>query len=164
MLTQQQRDAMARAQAGDWNLADAIELLAEGRSEFRGERLIGGIPQGGRLQLLVYGDDAECSECEGGEVVCDSCGHTAECSACDGRGEFVADLSDDGWRFVVNLNGDVVYDRAAGDPSDTPPLAVSLKTAWAQRVIAEYQKEIGALAAAAPSTQPSLATEEAIAA
>ena len=47
MLTQLQRDAMTRAQAGDWSLADAMELLADGRKHYNGNPLIGGVLLGG---------------------------------------------------------------------------------------------------------------------
>lgn len=164
MLTQQQRDAMTRAQAGDFRLADAMELLAPERQQHCGYDLLGGIPQGGRLQLLVYGDRCECEECDDGEVECEACGHVSVCETCGGKATgTITDLHQDGWAVVVNLNGDVVYRAEQFDPTDTPPLEVSLTRRWAENIAADYHKEQQDKArAAASSTQPALVTEGAL--
>lgn len=158
MLTQLQRDAMSRAQAGDWSLADAIELLAEGRSSFHDEPLLGGITQGGRLRMFAYGKGSACSECEGsGVVVCGACGHEDECDECDGAGSNIrrgTNLSGVDWTYIVDLNGTVVCDANAPDSSDTPPLEITLTKAWANEIVQSYNE----------SRTQSPGTEEAIAA
>lgn len=80
MMTQLQRDAIKRAQTGDWLLADAMELLAEGRQEHKGAILLGGVRGRSRLRLLVYGEYEACCHCNGKE--------TLACEECDGLGDF----------------------------------------------------------------------------
>lgn len=74
-LTRTQRDAMERAQQGNWELADAIEVVARSEEVWPLRYdwpLIGGIRQGGRLQFLAYGNSGctdECDEhCDGGDA------------------------------------------------------------------------------------------------
>lgn len=89
MLTQIQRDAIARAQAGDFALADAMELACPDRRYFRDFELLGGVAIGGRLRQLVYGDQQDCEDCCGtGETTCTACRDgSLTCSECDGEGE-----------------------------------------------------------------------------
>lgn len=160
MLTQLQRDAMSRAQAGDFSLADAIELLHPYHQSFRDEPLVGGIAQGGRLQLLVYGEDCVCDNCDDGQRLCDDCGgcgttecescrHVSPCKSCaDGKvecdmcsGDPVLCADPEDARYIVNLNGDVLYDSQTGDTSGVPPLEVTYTTKRAKVVVAAYENE-----------------------
>lgn len=164
-----QRDAMARAQRGDWDLADAIELLAridnDNDTETRTESdLVAGIRLDGRLRWLVFGADpyVECEECDGGTVVCSECGHEDDCDECDGSGEVFGDDVPD---LVTDLNGTVIYRR---DSDDAPPPLDSgqrLDKAWAKQVVAEYEKSVAdaneqtAVAAATATRQTTLIPE-----
>lgn len=97
-LTRMQRDAMKRAQRGDWELADAMEVAARCHDS----DCIGGVRQGGRLQFLAFGQSGEDGgpECSG-DLMC-------ECDAC-------IDTVD----RIETLNGDVVY-SADRDGDDWP--------------------------------------------
>lgn len=95
MLTQLQRDAMTRAQAGDWSLADAMEPLAEGRQWHNGSRLLGGYRGTQRVRMFVYGHRPECEECAGGG--------TLSCGACDGAGDFACEACDTAGTVVCPL-------------------------------------------------------------
>ncbi len=180
MLTQIQRDAMKRAQAGDFSLADAIEVLHPDRRYFNGERLLGGISQGGRLQYFAYGNNpvcdeckdgkVECEECDDGDATCASCGHVGPCKECNGLGKVDCDNCggsgivdaglprDEGdWAYVVSLNGDVIFNGAVNAFSDTPPLEITLTEARAQKIVDAYNAEGDATTA---PVQSSLAVAE----
>ena len=128
-LTRIQRDAMARAQNGDWELADAIEVVARAAGTPTDWPLIGGIRQGGRLQFLAYG----------------SCGCTDECSAdCDG-GDYCDGANHEEIKLVTNLNGDVLWcDDAPDSDGDPPPPFdwVDLSLHGAQAAVAAYHAAV----------------------
>lgn len=95
MMTQLQRDAMARAQAGDWLLADAMELLAEGRQWSGNHKLLGGVRGHSRLRFFVYGDHEECDCCNGGG--------SHDCAECAGIGDFECDTCDADGKVTCTL-------------------------------------------------------------
>lgn len=95
MLTQLQRDAMKCAQAGDWSLADAMELLAPGRSVFRDAKLLGGVRGKSRLRMFIYGTHESCDECCGScELRCEECNAEGDfaCVTCDTAGTVTCPL------------------------------------------------------------------------
>ena len=126
-LTRMQRDAMVRAQNGDWELADAIEVVARAEATPHDWPLLGGIRQGGRLQFLVYGfrHEQSCSDdsCEG-------------CAAPD----FPPDAVIDTVKLVTNLNGDSMWrDQTDNDGYPPPPFDwVDLPLHEAQAAVATY--------------------------
>lgn len=96
MLTELQRDAIARARAGDFDLLDAMEL--QHRIDTR--QCAVGYLLGGRLRLLGQADhDLDCGECEGGRVDCPECEGEGDfdCETCRTRGKVVClDCDGDG--------------------------------------------------------------------
>lgn len=95
MLTQLQRDAIAQAQAGDWLLADAMELLAEERRFFNGATLLGGCRGNSRLRAFIYGHCDSCDECDGeAQLACDECNAEGDfvCPTCDTAGTVICPL------------------------------------------------------------------------
>jgi len=86
-LTEIQRMAISRAQVGDWDLADAMELL----ERMRRTTVISAERIGGRLAVLNHGEvsDYECDDCAGkGTVSCSRCEGTeiVDCNVCLGTG------------------------------------------------------------------------------
>lgn len=63
-MTQIQRDALTRAKAGDWTLADAIELKHRMEND---PDICGGYRENERLRLLVEGEISTCccDDCNG---------------------------------------------------------------------------------------------------
>lgn len=130
-LTRIQRDAMARAQNGDWELADAIEVVSRSESTPHDWPLLGGIRQGGRLQFLVYGfrheqscDDDTCEGCAGPEVPPDDVIDTVKC--------------------VTNLNGDSLWrDHDDNEGFPPPPFEwIDLPLHEAQATVAAYHAAV----------------------
>lgn len=115
-LSRVQRDAMVSAQRGQWDLADALEVSR--RDPVAGMPCIGGIRQGGRLQMLAFGDSCGCAE---DDLACD----------CLENGDVHIQL-------IIGLNERVVWAEEAGDAP--PPFHVGLTLAQAKAVIAEYEK------------------------
>lgn len=118
MLTQLQRDAIAQAQAGDFSLADAMELDCQERRTFYGYDLIGGIAIGGRLRQLVYGEPITCTDCYGeGGLDCDECvGGELTCSDCDGEGTLeCTDCSGKGCDACTNGEKECAECKGTGD-------------------------------------------------
>jgi len=115
-LSRIQRAAMARAQKGDWKLADAMELLAPGRRHFEGEALLFGVHQGGRLQAFAYGVD-----------------HTDYKFDTDDIDSFSCVI-----RYVVNLNGEVLFDH---EQDDCPPFGThpDISLAAAYKVVHDFE-------------------------
>lgn len=90
-MTQIQRDALARARRGDFELADAIELEARIKHNAFGGDIVGGY-RAHRLMALGEGvqEYDNCSGCDGkGEIQCEACDKDGlvECSLCQGQGE-----------------------------------------------------------------------------
>lgn len=108
-LTQIQRDAMSRAQKGNWSLADAIEIHARCR-----DGVCGGYRHGGRLALLVEGEPAvcDCDHCEMGLVECAACKgeKTLDCQACNGEGDLA-----DGSACAACADGGVECNDCTGE-------------------------------------------------
>ncbi|CAN7345826.1 hypothetical protein LJR168_001979 [Pseudoxanthomonas sp. LjRoot168] len=146
-MTQLQRDALARAKAGEWELADAMELVERSRAnhvprtvvdEFAARELdnedigaIGGVFANGRMRLIGYGKPT-CNKCQGdGEVECDHCGHTGDCKECDGTGG-----GDGVIQVFTDLNDTVVPE---GNEPQRP--AIIRPISWAQKILAAYHKE-----------------------
>ncbi|WP_207911784.1 hypothetical protein [Stenotrophomonas sp. ATCM1_4] len=137
-LNAMQREAMRRALAGDFELADAMELLSKGR--MRGGAMVNGrwheydlqfgIWIGGRLQAFAYGS------------------------------EFDQD-DDDSYidtRLVLDLNGDTLFSAAPDDDyPDVPSQYLNGRTpVWAQTVVDSYNERL-----AAPQQQTFFSSEEA---
>jgi len=123
MMSTIQRDAMSRAQAGDWDLADAIELCCEGRLhvDYRGGRLdlLFGIWEGGRLRRFAYGQAIE--------------------------DDLDPDMVYDDVMVVTDLNGNRLYDRSRVDEPPTDPALYSSHERtpiWALKVLADYQRAL----------------------
>lgn len=168
-MTQLQRDALARAKAGDWELADAMELVERSRAgnvpravvdEFVARQLddedvsvTGGVFDCGRLRFIGYGKNT-CPECEGdgtvtctackgeGEVVCGVCEVAGDCKACQGDGSVECDACDG------QGSGDgplVVFtdlnDTVLPESGEPPPKAVSRPISWARKILAAYNAE-----------------------
>lgn len=86
MTTELQRAALARARAGNWDLADAIELLARHQqARADGERLHYAL-RSHRLAFFVY-SDAECDCCTEAEMDDCPCADEATWWAIDMRGD-----------------------------------------------------------------------------
>jgi hypothetical protein len=112
MLTHIQRDAMTRAQAGDFKLLDALEVLEPNRQRFRNIPLAGGINVGGRLRLLAYGG---------------------------GRRE-VGTMVSGAQQYITTLNGEVAYGPATLRSNACPDLEISWTTTSAALMVAEYHQ------------------------
>lgn len=131
-LTRIQRDAMTRAQNGDWELADAIEVIARAQSPAHG-RLIGGIRQGGRLQMLAYAARGSFECCDCNDENCECCAGTCDC------------VPDDVTDVITDLDGKVLFDAGSKGPEGTPPdwyRGVHLTVARAHEVLGAYQTAI----------------------
>lgn len=125
-LNTMQREAMKRARAGNFELADAMELLSKGRMRaghhyggtWHEHDLQFGIWIGGRLQAFAYGTP-----------VC-SCYNSDDCDCAD-------DL-DIETKLVIGLNEAVLYTEFDG--TDIPDAYETGRTpVWAQGVIDAYQ-------------------------
>ncbi|WP_337052528.1 hypothetical protein [Pseudoxanthomonas sp. USHLN014] len=116
-LSRVQRDAMAHAMRGDWALADALEVSC--RTDFEGHPCIGGIRQGGRLQMLAFGQDC-------------NCGLEEQCECCETGGVDI--------EVIVHLKGHVVWEDRSG--GESPPYGIDLPLAVACLVVSEHQKSI----------------------
>lgn len=124
MLTTIQRDAISRAQSGDFELADAMELACDERQTFvhRGGEydLLFGIWEGGRLRRLAYGSELPDENEEPDEVF-----------------ETVS--------LIVDLNGSVLLCASfEDDEPEDPALYSSCERTpiWARRVLSEYHAGI----------------------
>lgn len=86
MTTELQRAALARARAGNWDLADAIELLARHQqARADGDRLHYAL-RSHRLAFFIY-SDAECDCCTEDEWDDSPCAEEATWWAIDMRGD-----------------------------------------------------------------------------
>ncbi|MFO3704397.1 hypothetical protein ACI6Q5_05295 [Xanthomonas codiaei] len=114
MMTTMQRDAIARAQRGDWELADAMELACQERMTFNGTyELLFGIWEGGRLRRFAYGE------------ACDD----------DADMQFV----NDSVRLIVDLNGNVLQRAEVDHELDSSLLSSVERTRlWANSILSEY--------------------------
>ncbi|WP_311238276.1 MULTISPECIES: hypothetical protein [unclassified Xanthomonas] len=114
MMTTMQRDAIARAQRGDWELADAMELACLERMTFNGAyALLFGIWEGGRLRRFAYGE------------ACDD----------DADMQFV----NDSVRLIVDLNGNVLQRAEIDHELDSSLLSSVERTRlWANSILSEY--------------------------
>ncbi|PPU60818.1 hypothetical protein XcodCFBP4690_17205 [Xanthomonas codiaei] len=113
-MTTMQRDAIARAQRGDWELADAMELACQERMTFNGTyELLFGIWEGGRLRRFAYGE------------ACDD----------DADMQFV----NDSVRLIVDLNGNVLQRAEVDHELDSSLLSSVERTRlWANSILSEY--------------------------
>lgn len=163
-MTRIQRDAMQRAQHGDWGLADAIEVLARHESD---SDLIGGIRRGGRLQLLAYrhynylerlneaAPDSRGAACAA--IAC--CGVNEPCAEgnCDCCCGVCACGGDDGQlSHITDLNGTVLFDVDHADSDGYPPpwwAGVDITVPAASAIVSAYT------AAVARPTQTTLIPE-----
>lgn len=167
-MTQLQRDALARAKAGDWELADAMELVERARerapravfAEFIARGLndedvavTGGVFDNGRLRLIGYGNNT-CTDCEGegtqtcatckgeGEVVCAHCQVAGECKACEGGGSTECETCDGQGHgdgpLTVFTDLNDTLLTEAAEPSTK---AVSRPISWARKTLAAYHTE-----------------------
>lgn len=156
------REAMRRAQAGDWALADAIELLSRERDgglnaacEAACEddvQLLCGIPEGGRLRYLVWVncfDGLECQACHTWNGDDEAVGTDEPCAECmDQRihsQPFQCGMVWDRVQLITNLNGDLVW-SATGEvdlPYDLLSHDTHQMPAAAMRLVAEYQESLG---------------------
>lgn len=119
-LNSTQREAMRRALAGDFELADAMELLSPGRMRARhvvagyGNEfdLMYGVWIGGRLQAFAYGQSLG--------------------------------PDDEQVRLVLSLNGDVLFPSQPGqDHYDLPDRYADGRTpVWASTVIEAYHQQL----------------------
>jgi hypothetical protein len=132
-MTPLQREAMRRAIDGDWELADAMELVERGRGALsrhgQDYTLLFGLWVGGRLRQFVWGDvlDEDDEDYEDDE---------------DDEDELVAALSaDHDISLVTDLNDNVLFDCRRGDPL---PLYVrtypSRTPLWAHGVLAVQRR------------------------
>lgn len=113
MLTKIQRDAMARAQAGDFQLLDAMEMLEPSRQRFNDIPLAGGINVGGRLRLLAYGG---------------------------GRRE-IGTMVSGAQHCITDLNGKVVCGPAELRSNECPALEFAWTAERAAKVVADYHSQ-----------------------
>lgn len=129
-LNTMQREAMKRARAGNFELADAIELLSKGRMRaghhhaggWHEHDLLFGIWIGGRLQAFAHGRPLNCCG--------DDCGFSLDCDCGDDQ-EMETKL-------VIGLNEAVLFTQFDG--VDIPDHYTDGRTpVWAQGVIDEYQ-------------------------
>lgn len=119
-LNSTQREAMRRALAGDFELADAMELMSTARmrgghtvdGRWREYYLLYGVWIGGRLQAFAYGESI--------------------------------DPDDEEVRLVLNLNGDVLFPTQPGqDHYDLPDCYADGRTpVWASTVIEAYHQQL----------------------
>jgi hypothetical protein len=94
----------------------------------------------------------DCPDCEGtGDVECPVClgdGHV-DCADCDGDG-----IDRDPWtrqvEAVINLNGQRLWTRSSDAPDPTEELE-PIALAWAEKILADYRKELATAAQAAPA-------------
>lgn len=129
-LDSMQREAMRRAQSGDFELADAMELLSAGRTR-AGQHLGGawreydlqfGIWIGGRLQAFAYGSPLTCYDDECTDVDC----------ACDDEADT---------RLVIGLNEAVLF--SSFDEGGIPDAYTNGRSPmWAQGVIDAYREQL----------------------
>ncbi|MBB5885433.1 hypothetical protein DYQ93_11605 [Xanthomonas sp. LMG 8992] len=138
-LTRIQRDAMRQAQAGNWRLADAMELVCEGRRVFVlpisggmhvTYHLQMGFAVGGRLRLFAYSYARNLTDLD------------------------AADHADaDSIALITDLDGNVVFDE---DHDDDLPAHCSDENALylpiAQEVVDAYHAAL-----ATPTQQPLIA-------
>lgn len=127
-LDSMQRAAMGRALAGDFELADAMELLSKGRMR-AGHHYGGawheydlqfGIWIGGRLQAFAYGPAAGCQNVD--------CSIDCDCSSED----------DPDTKLVIGLNETVLFTQFDG--VEIPEHYISGRTPlWAKGVIDAYR-------------------------
>ncbi len=126
-LDSMQREAMRRALAGDFELADAMELLSKGRMRaghhhsgtWHEHDLQFGIWIGGRLQAFAYGSPLTCYDDECTDVDC----------ACD---------DDADTKLVIGLDEAVLYN--ALDDTDIPDqFTTGRSPTWAQGVVDAYR-------------------------
>lgn len=145
-MTQLQRDALARAKAGDWELADAMELVERAAPsttpanvyealfsrdlDAEGVAVVFGVLENGRMRYLAYGVPV-CEQCDGtGEHECTACGHEGECHACDGSGGGSGDAL-----CMTDLNDNVLAEG-------TEPFGRTTRNMeWAQKVLSDYRTE-----------------------
>lgn len=147
-MTDLQREAMVRAQRGDWQLADAMEIDARAEDDHRDIPFMHGITVNGRLRFLMYAYSraVECTDCDGtGKQVCSECGHEAACTECDGEGE-VLNTEGLGPFFdcemaVTDLNGVVIEDVPHGG-GQYPPNGKPVDAITARQILKEYRESI----------------------
>lgn len=116
-LSRVQRDAMVSAQRGQWDLADALEVSR--RDPINGLPCIGGIRQGGRLQMLAFGRACNCAL----DNDCD----------CFEPGDAGIDL-------IVGLNGRLVWENQDGNTA--APFHIDLTLGQARATLAGYDKTV----------------------
>ncbi len=163
-MTQLQRDALARAKAGDWELADAMELVERAKIEaphavvmacggYEEEAsLLYGVVDGNRMRFLAWGDasETECQTCDGkGETECGECGHTEECEDCDGEGTTDGDVV---VHCFTDMNGNVLTESAE------PAQRVTRTIKWARETLQTYHAEQNELARNAVGDAPIMET------
>jgi hypothetical protein len=150
MMTQLQRDALKRAQGGDWLLADAMELIDRAAAF--------GVTFGGRMRVLAIAEEGEVDgmvECEGcagaGDTECEECGHVKACEDCAGTGRVEAALD----AALNESEGAVRFENLDGEEV---PLAMAiggkvLTVERAREVLRQYNAGTGMFAPAQPEAQ-----------
>ncbi|CAN7329698.1 hypothetical protein LJR143_001655 [Pseudoxanthomonas sp. LjRoot143] len=168
-MTQLQRDALARAKAGDWELADAMELVERSRNGHAPRAVIeaaivrglhiedftltGGVFDSGRLRLIGYGNNT-CHECEGegtvtctpckgeGEVVCPHCNVAGDCKVCDGGGSVECETCDGQGcgDGPLSVFADL-NDTPLPESSEPNPKATTRPISWVRKTLAAYHTE-----------------------
>ncbi|MDR7193388.1 hypothetical protein [Luteimonas terrae] len=129
-MTEMQRIAMARAQVGDWDLADAMELLHRARHDHpvhRGYRtcLLSGERLGGRLAALNFGERDDVDELDDGEA--------------------------DERVLQLDLNGQLLW-RMGDDDESREVCGRVIDLEWAQQIVDSYHTHV----ATKPVTQQPL--------
>lgn len=125
-----QREAIRRAQRGEWDLADALELDQRLRDDSHIHPPVFGLRMGGRLQLIVFVNLDDLDGVEGERL--DTLRETSE-----------PEIDWDEVARIENLNGEVIYDAEDGS---RPPYEIDngepLNLAWAESILNDYRDSL----------------------